>query len=161
MNAALGNGTGSRHGNSVRLRVLAAASAFFASRGHAVIQTPGDDEAIHAQMEALIGKVELDLHRIDGDLFTAATGRGPTKAEQSGLSELLKKVQADAHQTQSDMQKILELAKSHAHESNCKSGNCVGKKLCSSKGMGSGKKPSNSDQASSKPKDSPLDSAQP
>ncbi len=86
----------------------------------AVAQVPekADDEAVHKQMEDLIKSVEVNLHKIDSALYSAAAGRKfKEPVAESGMSGLLQQAEADGEGAQRDMLHVLELAASHMHKS--------------------------------------------
>lgn len=77
---------------------------------------PSDDAAVHAEMERLIGEVELRQRAIDKLLFQASTGRGPTPTDvDSGIERLLTRSRDDGEKVHRDMLRILELAANHRH----------------------------------------------
>jgi len=87
---------------------------------------PGDDR-LQQELLELFGKVELRLRAIDTQMYDAAAGRVPTKpVTGSGIEELLragqqaqtpqsvgellKSASKDSQQTQTDIQRILQIA---------------------------------------------------
>lgn len=101
--------------------------ALFAGNGTAVQQSPsgqspvaGDpDEQEHQQMMELVKTVELNLRKIDTNLYAASAGRGDKpSATDSGIARLIQQAKEDGEGVQRDIARILELAANHVHKGN-------------------------------------------
>jgi hypothetical protein len=104
------------------LALLALGACALAAHGRAdepklsKIAAHGDANDDHAEMETLIGKVEVRLREIDRLLSDAGAGDTSSleKVGPSGLSELLAKSRDNTQGVVNDIDRILELA-DHTH----------------------------------------------
>ena len=82
------------------------------------VEPYGQKADLHDQMMRLIGQVELRLKKIDELIFDASTGEPMSdEVEESGIYKLVNQARASGRQVLDDIDKILELAKSHSHPS--------------------------------------------
>ena len=109
---------------------LAAAALVLISPGAAAFQGPpppqplqgpeshGERGDLHGQMIRLIGEVELRLGQIDALLFDASANESPrAPGAGGGLAERLERARARSRRVLDDIDKILELARSHSDPS--------------------------------------------
>lgn len=79
---------------------------------------PASDEAIHREMEALFQQIELRQRAIDRMLYDASAGKTMPKAvAESGVGALIRDARDRGQDVQRDIQRLLDLAASHTHES--------------------------------------------
>jgi hypothetical protein len=108
---------------ALALVAFALAPSFASDPAKPKIATADEAADEHAEMERLIGKVELRLREIDRLLDDASAGdaaslakiaSGEAKAGLAAIDELLKQSHAGARQVVTDIDRILELS-SHTH----------------------------------------------
>jgi hypothetical protein len=78
---------------------------------------PEDHGAIHEEMNQLFKSVELRQRAIDRLLFDAGAGKVPkAPIAGSGIDKLLEHAREGSTEVKRDIDRILELARSHTHE---------------------------------------------
>jgi len=79
-------------------------------------EEPGAEEDADREIVQLFGKIERRLQEIDSLLFQAASGESAPKAlEESGIAELIQRSQRGSEAAVREIDRILELARSHSH----------------------------------------------
>jgi hypothetical protein len=113
--------------NPLRLAFLGTLAALAANLGAAsvasAVQLPpeppkadGDHAAIHKEMDKLFKEIELHLRDIDRRLYDAGAGKTPKEpVTDAGIDKLLVDARDRGQGVKRDIDRLLELAASHAH----------------------------------------------
>ena len=79
---------------------------------------PHDHEAIHREMDELFKQIELRQRAMDRMLYDASAGEKlAQRTAGSGIGELIHRTRDHGRDVQRDIQRILDLAASHTHQS--------------------------------------------
>jgi hypothetical protein len=82
------------------------------------VEPHGERGDLHEQMVQLFAQVERRMKRLSITLFDASAGDPLTEpVEESGIGTLVEQARTEGRQVCEDIDKILEIAKRHAHPS--------------------------------------------